>query len=82
MRKQWQIASSRNTIYMHFIIVHLLRFRFDNKDLMTIDSKIMYFRLAFSKGNTKQSLKTRTEETAGVLQTGTKMTKMANKCLI
>lgn len=67
---------------MHFILAHLLWFRFNNKDLLTTDSKIMYFRLAFSKGNTNQSLKTRTEETAGVLQVGTKMTKMANKCLI
>lgn len=67
---------------MHFILVHLLRFRFGKKDLLTTDSKIMYFRLAFSKGNTNPSLKTRTEETAGVLQVETKMTKMANKRLI
>lgn len=67
---------------MRFILVYLLWFRFDNKNLLTTDSKIVYFRLAFSKGNTNQSLKTRTKETAGVLQMGTKMSKMANKRLV
>lgn len=67
---------------MHFILLHLLWFRFYNKHLLTTDSKIMFFRLAFSKGNTSQSLKTRTQGAAGALQVGTKMTKMANKCLI
>lgn len=43
------------------------------------DYKIMYFRLASSKGNTNRSLRTRTKETAGVLQVGTKTTKRANK---
>lgn len=39
----------------------------------------MYFRLASSKGNTNQFLRTRIEETAGVLQVATKMTRRTNK---
>lgn len=74
-----------NIVHKHhicvFILVHLQSFRFDN-NLLTTVSKIICFRLGFSKGNTNQSLKRRAEETAGVLQLGTKMTKMANKHLI